>query len=174
MGEALGIAMVVYIYGNGRRVKRAWIAADVNEQGKALFVTWTTQPPTKGLAKYGQAADAATTGAGLAAGLAEVNPLLGSTPILAAVALAKIAAVPALRRHSIGACYQNIAPLVTVGWAAAAWNLAAIAGMGPAGIIPAIGVAMAMHPDVPERFWSCVPEMDPNVSPEVLASMDKG
>lgn len=107
----------------------------------AIF-SWTPPPASsrgrKPQAPPGQAADLATTGAGPAAGLAEANPLLASTTALAAATLVKVAAVPALPRHSIGACYRNVAPLSDMGWTAAACNLAAMAGLGRAAIIPTV------------------------------------
>lgn len=153
-----GVALAIYDQGDGR-ILPLYIAADTNAAGKATFVAWTQEAHRMGLAIWGQAADVGFTGVGLAAGLSEANPLLASGPVMIVAAGAKLVAVPALRAHSIEWCYDGLGPVGSLGWGAATWNAAAIAGLGPIGVIPAVAAAAYTWPDDDEKFWACVPSI---------------
>lgn len=154
-----GWALAIYGQGDGR-ILPLYIAADINNAGQATFIAWTQEAPRKGFAQWGQAADVGTTGVGLAAGLSEANPLLGSSPALIAAAGIKLAAVPALRMHSIEWCYYGLGPIGSLGWGAAGYNALLLSGIATGGIAPVmvgVAAAVATWPDDAERFWACVP-----------------
>lgn len=85
-------------------------------------------------ADYGQLADSATTAVALSrAGFAEGNPLLSglNLPEIAAV---KIAATQAVKFTPTLVCEPGLMGLTITGYNAALWNLALLAGSGPAAI----------------------------------------
>lgn len=134
--EAKGVIMIYHP--EGRIIGAEWAAID---------------PATYDLAVAGQLADVATTVVGLSVGLTEANPLGVLALPLKYGALAYSKTLPLhecihLRKLSGG-----------FGWGAAAANVAAIAGLGPVGLViglaVGIGVADAVEQDAPVR---CVEE----------------
>lgn len=93
-------------------------------------------------ALVGQAADAATTAAGLAAGLAEGNPavagLVSSPAGLVAFAALKLGLAKAAGYLPFQDCIEAKRTLAGMGWAAAAWNVAAMVANPAAGIAAAL------------------------------------
>lgn len=85
-------------------------------------------------ADYGQLADSATTAVALSrAGFAEGNPLFAGLnwPEIAA---AKIAVTQAVKFTPTGICEPGLMALTVGGYNAALWNIALLAGSGPAAI----------------------------------------
>ena len=133
-----------------------WLFLDMSEDGKRFdWVIWSTEPrPQRAIWKYGQQADMGSTAAGLAAGLAEVNPL--PVPVLA---VGKLAATALAEDLSYEQCVQAMDIMPTVGWIATGWNLAMIAGLGPAAIVPAVVAGTLTRPTDTDRLWACSPHV---------------
>lgn len=132
-----------------------WYLVELDEAGRIDWFKFTDQSPVyRYPAETAQAADAATTIVGVGAGLAELNPI-GVPGVL----IAKVGLLHALKRGSAKACYESIGTVTSLGWGAAAWNIGAIAGLGPAAAIPAIATLFAPEMVHNEKFWACAPSI---------------
>lgn len=159
---ARGIGRAVLAYAStGPRLnvsQPAWITGDADEAGRLTFFAWTPDDPPWLAAQYGQAADVASTATLLVGGgVHEANPLLGSPAALVAGSIVKLASVPLAKRYSVGVCYRSLGVLGSVGWGAAAWNLALPFVATPYGAAIALGTAVVSWPDANELFWTCAP-----------------
>lgn len=139
--------------------KSGYVAFEV-EHGKIDFILSTEgrKAGYRHQAVAGQAADIATTGIGLAAGLTEANPVAGAVIDaggVPALGVLKIGAGYVAERYSLEACYGASPVSAAVGWGAAAMNLAVL--VFPPAALLGIPIAAAMWPDRDELFWSCVP-----------------
>jgi len=87
-----------------------------------------------GCAHSGPVADGVTTFAGLAAGAQEINPIIAVNPIV--MAPLSIAARTGAVRYARGTdgCSEVVGAVDSLGWGAAANNIAVLAGAGPAAI----------------------------------------
>lgn len=106
------------------------------------------------MAMAGQVADIASTGAGLAAGLSEANPIGGSPGGLVALMAIKLASPWIADQMSFRYCVEAREGLSAFGWGAAAWNLGMIAA-GPALAIVGAIVAATQTGDRPGAIRAC-------------------
>lgn len=90
-----------------------------------------------------------STAAGLAGGLAEVNPV--PVPVLA---VGKLAATALAEDLSYEQCVEAMHIMPTVGWIPTGGNLALIAGLGPAVVMGAL-----TRPTDTDRLWACSPHV---------------
>lgn len=108
------------------------------------------------IADYGQLADSATTAVALSQdGFAEGNPLLGgmSWPWIAAT---KIAATQAVKLTPPVICEPGLTGLALTGFGAAIWNIAVLAGSGPAAIpFIIIGGGLLFEPALADAKRTC-------------------
>jgi len=117
----------------------------VEDMTYGCYVDEDALAPSMDLAVTGQAADIATTGIGLLAGLTEMNPLVGAMGLpIAAVAKLAIAQYSTELETEDCRAVKDVAS--TVGWGAAGWNLCALASAATGGgaLIPcafAAGIA---------------------------------
>lgn len=120
---------------------------------------WTDAAPPRGWqpgAPEGQAADVATTAIGLSQGFVEANPLVASAVV--PVSVAKIGGTWLAQEYgSPETCRAVTRSFGPIGWGAAGWNAGILAGIGPAAIVPAIGIGVLMAKQS-DPFWKCVPD----------------
>jgi hypothetical protein len=127
-----------------------WVFVDHTDTKIEWFGFTTTPSPDFNTTDKGQLADVLTTGAGLAAGLVEANPI--PVPLLLP---SKLLINEVVKKQNFEDCFSNLAGLSVTGYAAAGWNLGMLAFGGPVAIIPAVALAYATFPDVSSRLWSC-------------------
>jgi hypothetical protein len=84
-------------------------------------------------ADYAQLADVGTTAVGFSQGFVEANPVLSGLPI-AGIAVAKIGITQGFKLAPKEFCEPGLFVLTLSGSGAALWNIAVIAGSGPAAI----------------------------------------
>lgn len=126
---------------------------------KADGFLWTASAPRRGWnpgAPEGQAADVATTAIGLSQGLVEANPIVASA--VGPISALKVGGTWLAQQHgSPETCFAVTKAGGPIGWAAAGWNAGILAGIGPAAIVPAVGIGVLMARQS-DPFWRCVPE----------------
>jgi len=154
--ENIGLARVVAT--SPDTTAHGWIAVHVHpEYGWIDEIIFTERAPPAGFhinGVTGQTADVATTAAGLALGLTELNPIVASA--LPVTLPAKLALPYFSRKTGLGLCQSLDYGLARVGLGAAAWNVVAIAG-GPVSLgAVALGSTVMLLPN--NSFWDCVPK----------------
>ncbi|MGB5833757.1 MAG: hypothetical protein WBG92_17430 [Thiohalocapsa sp.] len=141
----------------GDERQKGWLAVKTDDFGKVVNWWYTEKPPThRPTALSGQAVDVASTGAALAGGLVEANPLLDAVGFPAASVL-KLGGAYVAEQQPMDTCYSLSQPLNAVGWSAGTWNLAALVGAGPAAIVPAVAAGFYAWKNK-DPFWRCLPD----------------
>ena len=145
---------------DGERVTQRGVAAFWLKDGKIADVAFAPLENSMDPAMAGQAADIATTAAGLSQGLAEGNPAVAgalSSPLgIAAVIGIKLGIGEYAETLPIRECVAAKRDIGTMGWTAAGWNLGMLALANPVAAI--VGAAIAfhiMHDDWRPAFREC-------------------
>lgn len=164
-GRGTGAFSDIRWHGNEGVARWDWTRGDESQSGWLALMTddtrirnwyYTERGPNLNHAIVGQAADGASTIVGMSTGFAEANPLFSglSGPVIAASKIGVTAAVQEFAPLDQCIGFSRVAG--PVGWGAAIWNVGAIAGLGPIGVVPAVLVAGASS-QMDEPLWDCMP-----------------
>ena len=143
----------------GERVTQRGVAAFWLRDGAIYHVDFATLEGVDP-AMAGQAADIATTAAGLSQGLAEGNPVVAgalSSPLgIAAVLGIKLGLGEYAETLPIKECVAAKRDLGTMGWSMAGWNLGMLALANPVAAIVGAAIAFSLtHDDWRPAFREC-------------------